>query len=90
MLGGQVAERSWIVETASFAIYPARCRRASRIRACAMPDRLERENAVGTAAIGDDLSVFRKFTQATFQLGKRAVECTVGAFGSAGGRRVAE
>ena len=89
MLGGQVAERSWIVETASFAIYPARCRRASRIRACAM-DRLERENAVGTAAIGDDLSVFRKFTQATFQLGKRAVECTVGAFGSAGGRRVAE
>lgn len=55
-----------------------------------MPDRLERENAVGTAAIGDDLAVFRKFTQATFQLGKRAVECTVGAFGSAGGRRVAE
>lgn len=37
--------------------------------------RLEGENAIWAAAIGDDLPVCRKLAQATFQLGKRNVEC---------------
>src|SRR6266851_7689516 len=44
---------------------------ASRAERC---DRLEREDAVGTTAIGDDLAVPRKLAQAIFQLAKRDVE----------------
>ena len=34
-------------------------------------DRLERENAIRTAAIGDDLAVRRKLTQVILELAKR-------------------
>jgi hypothetical protein len=44
---------------------------ASRAKRC---DRLERENAIGTAAISDDLAVRRQLAQAMFQFAKRDVE----------------
>src|SRR6266478_144978 len=48
---------------------------ADQISACPQScDGLERENAVGTATIGDHLAIRRKFAQPAFQFGKRNVE----------------